>query len=236
MKKTFKFLFAVILATALFAQCKNTSNGIKPGWEELYAVLSEIPDGSTFGQLMECEDCEKKDAEYTLILTAKDSLEASLISLRFLADEAQKETDCSDSKNFTKKIIRLNSLGNSVKAASTVAMIHFTYLQALTTKQTTDPYESTKKALLSTDLEFSEMGNELVALLTDYNKNQESFNACLKRIYSDVTDKDLVSASKELESDEYYSYLLSCAKMLKALYEFESSRATAVQETVKMSK
>ena len=234
MKKTFVSIAIAFLAV-LFVQCKPNNTGIKPGWEELYEVLSDVPDNNVFSYLRNCEDCANKDSEVKLILIVKDSLDASFTTLRHLAESARHRAGKEDPNAFTKTIIQLTGLGTSIQETSTAYMIHVIYLQSLASSQPTNPYESAKKALISTDKNFVEVQKTVISGLSDFEANQKTYNACLKRILNYVSNQDFDSATDEMESDEFYSYLLSCAKMLRSLYDFELSRALAVKESINMT-
>ena len=237
MKKTLNVLFATVLTMALFVQCdscKKTDYGkIKdPKLKELYDVLSDIPDNQVFAKLRNCDECINKDSEVGIILTVKDSLDAALKSLRLFAEYENESADKSGSDVFTKKIIKINDLSGSVHGATNASLAHFIYLQTLN-NQKSNSYDISKNALLSTDSKFKSMEDTLVSVLTKHLNQEQSFNNCLNRINDKVSDSDLESAAKELEEEEF-PFLLSCAKMLKSLYEFEVMWARSVKELLEM--
>ena len=225
MKKFCLFLFLII--ATLFSGCKNNPSSTS---NELDVILSEIPGSSAFIKLEECDDCKKLDEECEIILGVKKKLDISLISLKKLVMNYKTNAEnFSDKTVFTEQIIQMSRLGMSVQDATTDYKKHVEFIQNFMSETPSSVYDNAKKAMASGDPVLSDAS--IVTELTNYAMAQTSFSGVLTKILGCVSNGDLESAAKELQSNEVYNYYLSTAKMLKSLYVFEESRAISVKKT-----
>lgn len=228
MKKLYFGIIALALASMFtFTQCKSTES---PKWKELYDIFSSIPTNQVFSQLEKNDECKSLDSEVGLILSVKTKLDASLLTLRHLADKSLEAKDLSDKTEFTKQIVNLQGMATSVQEVTNEFKAHILYDVTFLGSEPTTNYERAKKALMSGDISIMEAGKPVLDELTNYETAQASFGGVLAKILAFVNDGDLNSAANELSGEEVYNYYFSTAKMFKSIYDFEVARALSVKE------
>ena len=229
-KMYFGIILIAVISLVAFVQCKDSKSRKNDEWKELYDVFSSIPTNKVFSQLEDCEECKSLDAEVNLILSTKTKLDASLLTLRHLADKSREAKDLSDKTEFTKQIVQFQGMATSVQEVTNEFKAHILYAVTFLGVEPASNYERAKKALMSGDESIMEAGKPVLEELTNYEAVQNSFSGVLAKILAFVTSGDLKSAANELNGEEVYNYYLSTAKMFKSLYDFEVARAISVKE------
>lgn len=228
-KNIFKTAIMALGLTVLLIQCDNSGKKKHTATQELELILDSLKESP--GLFTKLETYSNKDLEIGYVFNTKNKLDSTLIKLVYLHNNSMlSSNELSERSVFTKQIVQMLGMGNSIQDATNSFKAHMEYIQIFTSTEHDNMYDKAKKGIMLTDDKMVRYSQLLIPEMTKYQLEQMAFSQVLTGVLADVSNNDLKSAADKLKSKEVDSYYISTAKLMKALYEFEIYRAESIIE------